>query len=166
MLQLVLEPAHESSMPGDRGNQDSALKTHPTGPDITNMDLTDTITDGVPTLPTLPTLPELPSTPTVDVAVAAPMSLPPLRPSPAANASYGIMPSKPRAGEPSPAALQAAEQRRRAKKRRRIRRIAMLVVAIAIAVLAGPPLARWIADNVDSAGSTETESPAPSDDTD
>ncbi len=135
------------------------------------MDLTDTITDdredgatsGVPTLPTLPTLPPapvLPATPTADVAVATPMSLPPLRANPAANASYGVMP-KPRAGEPSPAALQAAEQRRQVKKRRRIRRIAMLVVAIAIGVAAGPPLASWIADNLDSAGSTKTESPAP-----
>jgi hypothetical protein len=119
-------------------------------------------TDGLPTLPA----PVLPSTPTADVAVATPMSLPPLRPSPAANATYGVMPSKPRAGEPSPAALQAAEQRRRAKKRRRTRRIAMLVVAIAIGVAAGPPLARWITDNVGTAGSTNTESPAPAPDAD
>jgi hypothetical protein len=137
------------------------------------MDLTDTITNdshkgataGMPTLPALPTLPaaSLPSTATADAAVVTPMSLPPLGPNLAANASYGPMPSKPRAGEPSPAALRAAELRRQAKKRRRIRRIAMLVVAIAVGVLAGPPLVSWIADGFDTAGSTETESPAPAD---
>jgi hypothetical protein len=89
------------------------------------------------------------------------MSLPPLRPNPAANATYGVMPAKPRAGEPSPATLRAAEIRRQAKKRRRIKRIAMLVAAIVVGALAGPPTARWISDNLDTAGSTETESPPP-----
>ena len=41
------------------------------------------------------------------------------------------------------------------KKRRRIRRVAMLVIAIALAVVAGPPVASWIADELDKAGSTE-----------
>jgi hypothetical protein len=150
-------------MPRNSRNPDGALKTRLTSPDTTIMDLTDTTTHdsddgaGVPTLPTLPPAPVLPSTPTADVAVATPMSLPPLRPNPAANAAYGTMPTKPHAGEPSPAALRAAEQRRRVKKRRRIRRIVMLVVAIALAALAGPPLARWIADELDTAGSTTTE---------
>jgi len=131
------------------------------------MDPTDTLThdsdDGAGAVPTLPPAPVLPTTPPADVAVATPMSLPPLRLNPAANASYGVMPTKPRAGEPSPAALRAAEQRRQAKKRRRIRRIAMLVVTIAVGVVAGPPLATWIGDQVDSAGSTETETPADTD---
>ena len=101
----------------------------------------------------------LPSNTDVHDFAPAAMSLPPLRPNPAANATYGVMPTKPKAGEPSPAALQAAEQRRVMKKRRRIRRVAMVVVAIALAVVAGPPVASWISDELDKSGSTETETP-------
>jgi len=124
---------------------------------------------GLPMLPTLPAAPVLPpssSTPqsSFDVEAAPSMSLAPLRPNPAANASYGALPVKPRAGEPSPAALRAAEQRRVMKKRRRIRRIAMLAVAIVVGVLAGPPAVRWFADGFDKAGSTVTEPTTPADD--
>ena len=136
------------------------------------MDLTDTITDNsengaigdVPMLPTLPPAPVLPAASNTETPPEPMMSLPPLRPNPAANAAYGVMPAKPRAGEPSPATLRAAEIRRQAKKRRRIKRIAMLVAAIVIGALAGPPTARWVSDNLDKAGSTETESPPPADD--
>jgi hypothetical protein len=126
---------------------------------------------GLPTLPPLPAAPALPapsSTPPSSFGseAAASMSLPPLRPNPAANASYGVLPVKPRAGEPSPAALRAAEQRRQMKKRRRIRRISMLIVALVLGVLAGPPTVRWIADGFAKAGSTETEPTTPTDNTD
>jgi hypothetical protein len=135
------------------------------------MDLTDTIAssgdgnaiDGAPMLPTLPAAPVLPQIIDLEVSPLPANLLPPLRPNPAANASYGAMPTRPRAGEPSPATVQAAEQRRRMKKRRRIRRIATLVIAVALAVVAGPPVARWIADGLDKAGSTKTELPPPAD---
>jgi hypothetical protein len=52
------------------------------------------------------------------------------------------------------------------KKRRRVRRIAMLVVAIVVGALAGPPTVRWIADGFDKAGSTVTEPTTPTDDPD
>ena len=161
-------------MPGDRRNPTSALKTRLASPDNKDMDLTDTITDdnedgsvdSLPLLPTLPPEPVLPTPQALDVneflatAIIAP---PPPRPNPAADASYGVIPRKPRAGDPSPATLRAAEQRRQAKKRRRIKRIAMLVIAIAVCALAGPPVGRWIADGLDKAGSTETD-PPPADD--
>ena len=118
------------------------------------MDLTDTIAsngdggaiEGAPMLPTLPAAPVLPPITDLNVAPPPAMSLPPLRPNPAANASYGVMPARPRAGEPSPATLQAAEQRRLMNKRRRIRRIAIHVL--------------------DKAGSTKTELSPPADDAD
>jgi hypothetical protein len=121
----------------------------------------------LPTLPEalLPTLPEapLPTLPSADTSVAgsalAAAALAPDRPNLAGSASYGALPGPPRAGEPSPAVRQAAEQRRRAKKQRRTRRIVMLVVALAVAALAGPPTVRWIADGLAEAGSTETEAP-------
>ncbi|HEX4983901.1 MAG TPA: hypothetical protein VFV63_19500 [Ilumatobacteraceae bacterium] len=126
---------------------------------------------GLPTLPTLPATPTLPppsSTAPASFGVeeASSMSLPPLRPNPAANASYGVLPVKPRAGEPSPATIRAAEQRRRMKKRRRIRRITMLIVVLVVGVFAGPPAVRWVADGFANAGSTETEPTTPADDTD
>ncbi len=135
------------------------------------MDLTDTIAsngdggaiEGVPMLPSLPAAPVLPPITDLHDFAPPPMSLPPLRPNPAANATYGVMPSRPQAGEPSPAALRAAEKRRLMKKRRRIRRIALLVIAIAVAAVAGPPVARWIGDSLDKAGSTKTEIPTPAD---
>jgi hypothetical protein len=133
------------------------------------MDLTDTITDdfentavdGPPLLPSLPPAPMLPpsSTPDIEAPAEAWISLPVAGPKPAPDASYVVMPGKPRAGQPSPAALQAAEQRRQAKKRRRIRRIVLLLITIAVFALAGPPAVRWIADGLDKAGSTETEPP-------
>jgi hypothetical protein len=124
---------------------------------------------GLPMLPTLPAAPVLPppssTLPSGFSGEPAPsMSLPPLRLNPAANASYGVLPVKPRAGEPSPAAIRAAEQRRLMKKRRRIRRVAMLVVALVIGALAGPPTVRWIADGFEKAGSTITEPTTPADD--
>jgi hypothetical protein len=123
---------------------------------------------GLPMLPTLPDAPVLPtqsSTPPSSFDVeAASMSLPPLRPNPAANAAYGVLPAKPRAGEPSPAAIRAAEQRRVMKKRRRFRRIATLVAVIVVCALAGPPTVRWIADGFDKAGSTVTDPTTPADD--
>jgi hypothetical protein len=156
------------------------------------MDLTDTLTDhsedgavdGQPMLPTLPLLPSLPVLPPTsqadrsaglraatppDLTVSLPaarVSVSSQRTNLAANAPYGALPGKPRAGEPSPAAVHAAEQRRRTKTRRRFRRLALLVIAIAVIALAGPPAARWIADGFDKAGSIETESPVPGDDTD
>jgi hypothetical protein len=148
--------------------------------------------DGLPLLPTLPPLPTLPLAPmlpsrspvevstvvtgyvTGEVTPEARVSLGEawVSPSskrmnhPAANAPYGVLPSKPRAGEPSQAALLAAEQRRRTKKRRRTRRLVMLVIAIAVIALAGPPTARWIADGFAKAGSIEPESVPAGDDTD
>lgn len=156
------------------------------------MELTETLTDdreeaavdGLPMLPMLPTLPPAPVLPpmspadvtfaptagTADVTVSLPAAWispsSPSRASLAANAPYGAMPGKPRAGQPSPATLQAAEQRRKVKKRRRIRRIAVLVIAIAVVALAGPPAASWIADSLDKAGSLETETPTTGDDGD
>ena len=75
-------------MPCDHGNPDGALKTHPTNSDITNMDLTDTITDhreegatdGVPTLPVLPS-------PTTVDEEGATDDLPTLPPAPCAAAT-------------------------------------------------------------------------------
>lgn len=138
------------------------------------MDQTDTIASngdggaiqGAPLLPTLPAAPVLPPITDLELSPLPANLLPPLRPNPAATASYGAIPTRPRAGEPSPATVQAAEQRRLMKKRRRIRRIAMLVIAIALAVVAGPPAARWIADGLDKAGSTKTEISPPGDTTD
>ncbi len=138
------------------------------------MDLTDTIAsngdgnaiEGAPMLPSLPPAPVLPAITDLHDFTPPAMSLPPLRPNPAANASYGVMPTKPTAGEPSPANLRAAEQRRQMKKRRRIRRVAMVVIAIALAVVAGPPVASWISDELNKTGSTETETPLPADDAD
>jgi hypothetical protein len=150
------------------------------------MDLTGTLTDdsevaavdGLPLLPTLPPAPILPPRSLGDVAgdvtteVPVPLDSAWITPSPkrmnhaAANAPYGVMPGKPRAGEPSPAALQAAEQRRRTKKRRRIRRLVLLVVAVAVVALAGPPAVRWMADGFDKAGSIGPESQPSGDDTD
>ena len=157
------------------------------------MDPTGTLTDdseaaavdGLASLPTLPPAPVLPPRSPAVVAVdgtadgtaditsevtvsPAPARFTPAsgRPNYAANAPYGAMPGKPRAGQPSPATLQAAEQRRSTKKRRRIRRLAMLVIAIAVVALGGPPTARWIADGFDKAGSLEPESLPAGDDTD
>lgn len=116
-------------------------------------------------LPSLP-VPVLPAITELDYVAPPVMSLPPLRPNPAANAMYGVLPTKPRAGEPSPAIQRAAEQRRAMKKRRRVRRIALLVIAITVAALAGPPVVGWIVDGLDTAGSTKTELPTPADDGD
>ena len=146
------------------------------------MDLTGTLTDdseaaaidGLPLLPTLPPAPILPPRSLGDVTGEVTVPLDPawITPSPkrmnhaAANAAYGVMPGKPRAGEPTPAALQAAEQRRRTKKRRRIRRLVFLVIAVAVVALAGPPAVRWMADGFDKAGSIGPESQPSGDDTD
>jgi hypothetical protein len=142
-------------------------------PNMIVIESTNGAVEGLPMLPSLPASPVLPppsstlpssTLPSSFVGAAAPsMSLPPLRLNPAANATYGVLPVKPRAGEPSPAAIRAAEKRHLMKKRRRIRRIAMLVVALVVGALAGPPTVRWIADGLDKAGSV-TEPTTPADD--
>ena len=117
------------------------------------------LTDGVtPTLPTLPA-PTLPSPAAQSIAEAA--SAVALEEAdkvePRQHPMAHLMPEK---IKPSEASLRAAEARAVKKKKAKKVKIIVGVLALAVTVVVGPPLAKWTIDAINEAGKTSTDEPS------
>ncbi len=122
----------------------------------------DPSTPSPPTVPdlTLPTLPDAPAVVVPSIpANAAPNSASvdrqvDLAPTRKSKAGYGELPTS---DGPSEATLAARAKREAAKKRAKRNKFIAVVIVIAVAALAGPPLVGWVQEGLNDAGSTETD---------
>jgi hypothetical protein len=111
------------------------------------------LTDGsAPTLPTLPASSPTPGLPATTESTAESDSDEPRHP------MAHLMPAK---NQPSPASLRAAEARAIKKKKAKKVKIIVGVCALAVTVVAGPPLAKWTIGAINEAGHLEKDEPVP-----